>query len=160
MRLDETGPGQEFNEGEQAGMKSRAMLGLGVLCLALAACHREPAPTATEPQSVPLAEADASTPQPPKPPRKPPVPPSPATDNGAAPSPDVAAASEIAPSAAPTPTEVAKAEPPPARAAQAQGRESHRARPALHDGASWGAKRALGGGARNYLALYRPELPT
>jgi hypothetical protein len=86
-------------------MKSRAMIGMGVLCLVLAACHREPAPAA-EPQSVPLAEAD-TTPQPPKPPRKPPVPP--------APSADAASPAEIAPSA-PAPPEIAKVEPPPQRA--------------------------------------------
>lgn len=87
-------------------MKSRAMIGLSVLCLALVACQRAPRTAGPETQSVPLAEAEASTPQPPKPPRKPPVPPAPSTDAGAA--------AEIAPSAAPT--EIAKGEPPPPRA--------------------------------------------
>jgi hypothetical protein len=87
-------------------MKSRAILGVGMLCAALVACQHAPAPTATEPPSTPLAEAEATQPQPPKPPRKPPVPPAPATD--------AASPAEIAPSAAP-PEEIAKVEPTPPR---------------------------------------------
>ncbi len=84
-------------------MKSRAILGIGLLCVVLAACAEAPAPVAPGPASTPLAEAETNPPQPPKPPRKPPVPPAPSTDAGPA--------AEIAPSAAPD--EVAKAEPPP-----------------------------------------------
>src|SRR5690242_8621048 len=87
-------------------MKSRAILGMGMLCVALAACHRD-APPAPEPPSTPLAEAEAMPPQPPKPPRKPPVPP-------AALSADPGSPAEIAPSAA-APEEIAKVEPPPPR---------------------------------------------
>src|SRR5690242_12010193 len=87
-------------------MKSRAILGIGMLCV-LAACHQNAAPAASEPPSTPLAEADANPPQPPKPPRKPPVPPAPSADAGSA--------AEISPAAAP-PEEIAKVEPPPARA--------------------------------------------
>jgi hypothetical protein len=86
-------------------MKSRAILGMGVLCVALAACHHA-APPAPEPPNTPLAEAEATPPQPPKPPRKPPVPPAPTADAGSP--------AEIAPSAAP-PEEIAKVEPPPPR---------------------------------------------
>ena len=85
-------------------MKSRAILGLGMLCIALAACHSASAPP-PEPASTPLAE---TTPlQPPKPPRKPPVPPAPAAD--------AAIPVEVAPSAPPS-EEIAKVEPAPAPA--------------------------------------------
>jgi hypothetical protein len=87
-------------------MKSRAMIGVGLLCLALTACQRAPAPAASE--TTPLAEAEATPPQPPKPPRKPPVPPAPAADAGSP--------AEIAPTAAAPPPEIAKVEPPPAKA--------------------------------------------
>ncbi len=86
-------------------MKSRAILGVGVLCVALAACHNAHAPAAPAPPSTPLAEAEATPPLPPKPPRKPPVPPATNADAGSA--------AEIAPSAAP-PEEVAKVEAAPA----------------------------------------------
>ena len=89
-------------------MKSRAILGMGVLCIAVAACQHA-APPATEPASTPLAEAEPTPPQPPKPPRKPPVP-APAVE--AAPATDPASPAEIAPSAA-APEQIAKVEPPP-----------------------------------------------
>ena len=86
-------------------MKSRAILGIGVLCVALAACHHS-AGTAPDGQATPSTEAEALAPQPPKPPRKPPVPPAPASD--------AASPAEIAPTAAP-PEEIAKVEPTPPR---------------------------------------------
>lgn len=81
-------------------MRSRAIIGVGVLCLALAACHRGGPAPASEAQDAAPAESEAMTPQPPKPPRKPPVPPTPA---------EAASPADVAPTAAPT--EVAKAEP-------------------------------------------------
>ncbi len=88
-----------MTEGEQAGMRSRAIIGVSVLCLSLAACNRgTPAPEA---QDASPAETEAMTPQPPKPPRKPPVPPAPGET--------AASPAEIAP-AAPAPTETAKLE--------------------------------------------------
>ncbi len=81
-------------------MRSRAIIGVGVLCLALAACNRGAPPP--EAQDASPAETEAATPQPPKPPRKPPVPPTPGET--------AASPAEIAP-AAPAPTETAKLEP-------------------------------------------------
>lgn len=81
-------------------MRSRAIAGVGVLCIALAACDN---PFGWGPPSAQRAtptETEATTPQPPKPPRKPPVPP--ATGDAESPA-------EIAP--AEPPTETAKIEP-------------------------------------------------
>jgi hypothetical protein len=60
-------------------MKSRAIMGVGVLCLALAACSRATAPPATSAETAAAtpAQTEAAPPQPPRPPRKPPVPPAP-----------------------------------------------------------------------------------
>ena len=81
-------------------MRSRAIIGVGVLCLALVAFTSGTAPPATEAQQVVPAETEATTPPPPKPPRKPPVPPAQT---------EPASPAEIAPSA--PPTETAKVEP-------------------------------------------------
>ncbi len=83
-------------------MRSRAIIGMSVLCLALAACNRPPPAPAADAQGAPPPEADVAAPQPPKPPRKPPVPPAA----------DATAPAEIAPSAAASvpPTETAKLE--------------------------------------------------
>lgn len=80
-------------------MRSRAITGVGVLCIALAACDNPPAPGPPGAQRAVPAETEAATPQPPKPPRKPPVPPTPS---------DAESPAEIAPE---PPTETAKAEP-------------------------------------------------
>jgi len=89
-----------LTEGEQAGMRSRAITGVGVLCIALAACDNPPAPGPLDAQRAAPAETEATAPQPPKPPRKPPVPPVPSEAESPA---------EITPAA--PPTETAKAEP-------------------------------------------------
>jgi hypothetical protein len=81
-------------------MRSRAIAGVGVLCVALAACDNPFASGQPGAQRATSAETEAATPQPPKPPRKPPVPP--ATG-------DAESSAEIAP--AEPPTETAKIEP-------------------------------------------------
>lgn len=83
-------------------MQSRAITGVAVLCIALAACDNSPAPGPPDAQRAASAETEATTPQPPKPPRKPPVPPTPSEAESPA---------ETAPAAPPTETEAAKAEP-------------------------------------------------
>jgi hypothetical protein len=87
-------------EGEQAGMRRRAIAGVGVLCIALAACDYFAVPSSSGGQRPTPPESEATTPQPPKPPRKPPVPPAPN---------EAEAPAEIAP--AEPATETAKAEP-------------------------------------------------
>src|SRR5712692_1447359 len=58
-------------------MTSRAMIGVGLLCLAVTACEPSTMPPASpeSKETMPATEADAQ--QPPRPPRKPPVPPAP-----------------------------------------------------------------------------------
>src|SRR5260370_6038284 len=81
-------------------MRSREIAGVGVLCIALAACDNPFGSGPPGAQRATPTETEATTPQPPKPPRKPPVPP--ATGDAESPA-------EIAP--AEPPTETAKIEP-------------------------------------------------